>query len=204
MTHWLTVITITTLAVISPGPDFAMVTRNTLVLSRRAGWLTALGIALGVWVHVGYTLLGVGMLMRESIWLFHTAKLLGAGYLVYLGWRMLRSASSAPPAAELTPVSSWQALRMGFLTNALNPKTTVFIVSLFMQVLEPQTPWTVPLAYGAFISLAHLAWFSLVATGLSAGVIRQRLLAWRQTIDRLFGGVLMALGAWMAATRGSP
>ena len=93
------------------------------------------------------------------------------------------------------------ALRTGFLTNALNPKTTVFIVSLFMQVVDPQTPLGVQLAYGAFISLAHAVWFSLVAVGLSAQAVRQRLLDWRRTIDRAFGGALMGLGVWLAAAR---
>ena len=61
------------------------------MLSRRAGVLTALGIGLGVWVHLGYTLWGVGVLMRQSAWLFGAAKLAGAAYLIYLGWKMLRS-----------------------------------------------------------------------------------------------------------------
>ena len=201
MSDWLTVITITLLAVISPGPDFAMVTRNALVLSRRAGVLTALGIGLGVWVHLGYTLLGVGVLMRQSAWLFGAAKLAGAAYLIYLGWKMLRSPPGDLAATAARPVSGLGALRTGFLTNALNPKTTVFIVSLFMQVVDPQTPLGVQLAYGAFISLAHAVWFSLVALGLSAQAVRQRLLDWRRTIDRAFGGALMGLGVWLAAAR---
>ena len=201
MSDWLTVITITLLAVISPGPDFAMVTRNALVLSRRAGVLTALGIGLGVWVHLGYTLLGVGVLMRQSAWLFGAAKLAGAAYLIYLGWKMLRSPPGDLAATAARPVSDLGALRTGFLTNALNRKTTVFVVSLFMQVVDPQTPLGVQLAYGAFISLAHAVWFSLVAVGLSAQAVRQRLLDWRRTIDRAFGGALMGLGVWLAAAR---
>lgn len=91
MTEWLAVITITVLAVISPGPDFAMVTRNSLLLSRRAGVLTALGIGLGVLIHVTYTLVGVGLLIQQSLWLFNAIKLAGAAYLVYLGVKMLRT-----------------------------------------------------------------------------------------------------------------
>ena len=94
MTEWIAVVTITLLAVISPGADFAMVTRNSLLRSRRAGLLTALGIGLGVLVHVGYTLLGVGLLMQQSTWLFDVVKLLGAAYLIYLGVTMLRDRKS--------------------------------------------------------------------------------------------------------------
>ena len=69
--------------------------------------IQALGIGLGVWVHLGYTLLGVGVLMRQSAWLFGAAKLAGAAYLIYLGWKMLRSppgdlaATAARPASGL-------------------------------------------------------------------------------------------------------
>src|SRR3546814_20934556 len=91
MTELLAVITITLLAVISPGPDFAMVTRNSLMLSRRAGMLTALGIGLGVLVHVTYTLVGVGLLIQQSLWLFTALKLVGDAYLIYHRLTMLRA-----------------------------------------------------------------------------------------------------------------
>ena len=204
MTELIAVITITVLAVISPGPDFAMVTRNSLMLSRRAGVLTALGIGMGVLVHVGYTLVGVGLLIQQSLWLFNAIKLAGAAYLVYLGVKMLRARpgggnSSRPEAA----MSDLAALRTGFLTIALNPKTTVFIVSLFMQVVKPDTPLAVQVGYGAFISLAHVTWFCLVAMCFSSDGVRHRLLAVRHWIDRIFGGLLVAFGVLLAAASGS-
>lgn len=189
------VITITLLAVISPGPDFAMVTRNSLMLSRRAGVLTALGIGLGVLVHVSYTLIGVGLLIQQSVWLFSAIKLAGAAYLVWLGLKMLRTKPVGPLSDSLTaPMSDQAALRTGFLTNALNPKTTVFIVSLFLQVVHPDTPLMVQIGYGAFISAAHIVWFALVAMCFSAGRVRERLLAVRHWIDRAFGGLLVGFG----------
>lgn len=204
MAEWLAVITITLLAVISPGPDFAMVTRNSLLLSRRAGVWTAWGIGLGVWVHVGYTLLGVGLVIQQSLWLFNAIKWAGAAYLIYLGVKMLRSKpSDAAADTAAVPLSDGAALRMGFWTNALNPKTTVFIVSLFLQVVRPDTPWAMQLGYGAFIAVAHMAWFSLVALCFSAGAVRQRLWAARQTIDRVFGGVLVGCGLLLAAAQGT-
>ena len=135
MTELLAFLTITVLAVISPGADFAMVSRNSLLYSRRAGLLTALGIGAGVTVHVGYSILGVGVLVRESLALFTALKLAGAAYLVFLGLRMLlaREDSVAEEAAGGAGVSSWAMLRSGFLTNALNPKPCLFVVILFIQ-----------------------------------------------------------------------
>lgn len=181
-----------------------MVTRNSLMLSRRAGVLTALGIGLGVLVHVTYTLVGVGLLIQQSLWLFNAIKLAGAVYLVYLGVKMLRAKPSGAVAnSTVAPMSDWVALRTGFLTNALNPKTTVFILSLFMQVVRPDTPLEVRIGYGAFVSIAHMAWFGLVAMCFSAGTLRERLLAVRHWIDRAFGGLLVGFGVMLAVERGT-
>ncbi|WP_247256446.1 LysE family translocator [Pseudomonas moorei] len=195
MSEWIAVITITILACISPGPDFAMVSRNGLLLSRRAGVLTAVGIGMGVLVHVCYTLLGLGLVLQQTPWLFNALKLAGAAYLVYLGIQMLRSKPAieqldAPPPA----MSDLAALRTGFLTNALNPKTSIFIVSLFMGVIQPDTALTMQIAYGLFIAGAHAVWFSLVALCFSAGMVREKLVAARQWIDRVFGGLLVSFG----------
>lgn len=200
MTELLAVITITLLAVISPGPDFAMVTRNSLILSRRAGVFTAFGIGLGVLIHVSYTLLGVGLLIQQSLFLFNSIKLAGAVYLICLGIKMLRNkADNALADNRVASLSDLAALRTGFLTNALNPKTTIFVVSLFMQVVKPETLLEVQIGYGLFISIAHVVWFSLVALCFSAGKVRDRLLNARDWIDRTFGVLLIIFGALLAA-----
>jgi RhtB (resistance to homoserine/threonine) family protein len=200
MAELLAVVIITILAVISPGPDFAMVWRNSLLLSRRAGVLTAFGIGLGVLVHVTYTILGVGILMAQSIWLFNALKLVGAAYLIWLGMKMLRAKPQDVMATTEIALSDFGALRVGFLTNALNPKTTVFIVSLFMQVVQPSTPLPVQIGYGAFISGAHIAWFALVALFFSAGPVRARIMKVRHWIDRIFGALLVGFGVLLATT----
>ncbi|AEF44888.1 Lysine exporter protein (LYSE/YGGA) [Serratia sp. AS12] len=201
MTELLAVVTITLLAVISPGPDFAMVSRNSLLLSRRAGVLTACGIGTGVVIHVSYTLVGVGVLIQQSLWLFTLLKAIGAAYLIYLGVSMLRHAGAAAAASsheDTAATSDFAALKTGFLTNVLNPKTTIFIVSLFMQVVNPQTPLSVQIGYGLFIAVAHILWFAAVALLFSAPGVNARLLRLRKGIDRAFGGLLIAFGALLA------
>ncbi len=200
MIEAISVATITVLAVVSPGADFAMVTRNSLMLSRRAGVLTAVGIALGVLVHVAYSIAGIGLLIAKSIVLFNALRLIGAGYLVYLGITMLR-AQPVDPRQSTVPamaISDRAALRIGFFTNALNPKTTLFVLSLFTQVIHPQTPLVVQLGYGAFISLAHLIWFSLVACAFSSEVARRFVVRSRHLVERTIGGILVTLGLALA------
>jgi len=201
MIELITVATITLLAVVSPGADFAMVTRNSMVLSRRAGVLTATGISLGVLIHVAYSMAGIGLLISKSIVLFSLIKFAGAAYLIYLGITMMRAkkADLAEASTEPAALSDFDALKTGFFTNALNPKTTLFVVSLFTQVISPQTPLLVQLGYGAFMSLAHLVWFVLVAFAFSSEMARRVVASSRHLVERGIGAVLVALGLSLAA-----
>lgn len=199
MSEWLAVFTITLFAVISPGPDFAMTSRNSLLLSRQAGLLTAFGIGIGVLVHVAYTLLGVGVLLSQSPTLFLAVKLLGAGYLIYLGLNMLRTGpSQIAPDQTTAALSGWSAFKTGFFTNVLNPKTTLFVMSLFLQVVNSDTRMLIQLAYGFFISGAHIVWFAIVAVFLSSPSVSAQLFKWRVWIDRAFGAVLVIFGVVLA------
>ncbi len=189
----LAVASITILAVVSPGADFAMVTRNSMLASRRAGVFSAVGIALGVWLHVGYALLGLAWLLAQSPWWFFALKVLGAAYLLYLGLGMLGSRPQAGDGAAGLALADWAALRSGLLTNALNPKTTLFVLSLFSQVIHPATPLWLQLAYGAFMSLAHLLWFALVACAFSSQAARGLVARYRHRIEQAIGAVLVLL-----------
>ena len=86
---------ITILAVVSPGGDFAMVTRNSLLSGRRSGMLTALGIALGNWVHIAYSMVGVAVLVKTAPYLLSWVKVLGAAYLIYIGLQTAFGKSSS-------------------------------------------------------------------------------------------------------------
>ena len=93
-------------------------------------------------------------------------RVLGAGYLVYVGWSTFRSAAVNEAAA---PDSHGHALRNGLLTNALNPKIVLFVISTYTQVVASSTPLPVLLGDGLFMSLAHVLWFALVAVLLTLG-----------------------------------
>jgi RhtB (resistance to homoserine/threonine) family protein len=201
MTEWLAVITITTLAVISPGPDFIMTSRNALTLSRRAGLLTALGIGAGVLVHVCYTLFGIELLMSQSPALLELLKLAGATYLIWLGAKMLIAHNPdkiKPNTQQAT--TDFSATRTGFLTNALNPKTAIFIISLFMQIVGPDTSIEIRIIYGAFISLTHVIWFSAVSLLFSEPIFQKKILGVRRWIDGIFGIILIGFGTSLAFT----
>jgi RhtB (resistance to homoserine/threonine) family protein len=192
------------LAVMSPGPDFAMVMRNSLVYSRRTGVLAAAGLGLGILLHVTYSLLGIGLIISQSVVLFNVIKLFGAAYLIYIGAKSLLAKNSArgEQTEEYQPrqedLSTLQSLRLGFLTNALNPKATLFFLALFTQVINPQTPLGIKLFYGAEMSIATFVWFSIVALILTHSRINSLFSGIKHYLEKAFGAVLIGLGIKVA------
>ncbi|MBA3813635.1 MAG: LysE family transporter [Alphaproteobacteria bacterium] len=190
-------------ALISPGPDFAVVLRNSLIYSRKTALLTAGGIALGSLVHVSYTLFGLGLIIKENAWLFLIVKYAGASYLLYIGYNGLR-AKATTSSFESVPltrdISSVSAVWSGFLTNALNPKCMLFFVSLFSVVISPNTPTLIIAIYGAIIFVETLLWFSFVAFCLSGKRMREKFKAVGHWIARVTGGGLVMLGVKLLFT----
>ncbi|MFB7029569.1 MULTISPECIES: LysE family translocator [unclassified Streptomyces] len=201
MGQLIAVAVITVLAVISPGADFAMTVRNSYLYGRTAGVLAAVGIALGVLVHVTYTMLGVGLLVSRSPALFTAMKLIGAAYLVYIGYKtFVTKARVDVDLSDGETLSKAGALRTGFLTNALNPKTMLFVLSTYTQVVSADTPVPQQIGYGLFMSLAHLVWFSLAALLFSQQSLRTRLLRRQTVLNKAIGAVLVGLGMVLALT----
>lgn len=203
MHEFLLVASIHLLAVMSPGPDFAMVMRNSLVYSRRTGILAAAGLGLGILLHVTYSLLGIGLIISKSIVLFNIIKLLGAAYLIYVGVKSLLASKSVQKTDELAEgkkhdLTTFAAIRLGFLTNALNPKATLFFLALFTQVINPETSLLIKLLYGAEMSLMTFAWFAIVASIMTHGRVKEVFSGARHYLERAFGVILVALGIKVA------
>ncbi len=200
--EFMTVALVHLLAVASPGPDFAVVVRESVAQGRRAGSWTALGVGCGIFVHVAYSLLGIGLIVSQSIVLFNLFKWLAAAYLVYLGWRALRARPMSLEAIDgaNAPVarSAWLAFVIGFVTNGLNPKATLFFLSLFTVVISPDTPLLVQAGYGLYLAGATALWFLLVAWLFSRGRVRAGFARMGHWFDRLTGAVLIGLGARLA------
>ena len=210
LTEFLTVIVVRLLAVMSPGPDFAIVTKNSLTYSRRIAVYTALGIALGIIIHVVYSLIGIGLIISKSILLFSPIKFLGAGYLIYIGYKSFRAKKPSPlltkeglgaVAVGAKELTAWQAIRTGFLTNALNPKATLFFLSLFTQIISTKTPLYIQTLYGIEMVLMTFAWFTSVAIILSQTRIKQRFSSIQYYLEKTFGAILIALGIKVALSK---
>ncbi len=189
------------LAVASPGPDFAIVVRQSLTHGRRTAIWTSIGVGTGILLHVGYSVLGLGLLIRSSALWFNIVKAAGAAYIAWLGLVSLQSRPATTldlgEGAPRTP-STHGAFLTGFLTNILNPKVTLFFISLFVMIVDPRTPKLIQAGYGLWMSVATMAWFTLVSVLFTRTEIRHRFLHFGHWIDRALGVVFLAFAASLA------
>jgi RhtB (resistance to homoserine/threonine) family protein len=203
---WLTVFSVSLIAVVTPGPDFALTLRNSLAYSRRAGVYTAIGVGAGNLVHATYSLIGIGAVISKSILLFNVLKWVGAAYLIYIGIKSLRarkSVASTEGIERQRDIRRLTAFRIGFLGNLLNPKATLFFLALFTQIVHPQTPMAMQVVYGITAAVLALIWFALVAVVISQQAFKNRILSFSHWLERLTGAILITLGLRLAVAETS-
>lgn len=186
------------LAVMSPGPDLAVVTRQTLAHGRAAGVRTALGIASGISVHIAYALFGLAWAIERYPPLLTGLRYVGALLLLWIGWGALRARPAAGQAPAAAPArAAARDFGIGFLTNALNVKAMLFFVALCSAVITGAASVPLRLALGAWMIFATGLWFCFVAWTLGHPRVRARLQAYGHWIDRVMGAILLLLGGAM-------
>lgn len=187
-------------AVASPGPDFAIVLRYAVRYGKQAALAASLGIGCAILLHVTYSLVGIAVIIKTTPWLFTALTVAAAAYLLYIGLQALRSSAPAKPTqAEHTVVteshtpSASKAFIAGFVTNGLNPKATLFFLSLFAVIISPQTPQSYKLIYGLYMALATALWFCALSLLLTHTRIRGFLLLKGYLFDKAMGVLLLLL-----------
>lgn len=189
-------------AVASPGPDFAVVLRQSITHGRRAAIWTSLGIGTGIFLHVGYSLLGLGLLIKSSELWFSLVKYAGAAYLTWIGLNALRARPAQPAvssaASQASPPANHGAFATGFLVNALNPKAALFFIALFSTVIDARTPRLIQAGYGVWMALATMAWFTCVSLFFTREEVRRAFLRSGHWFERAMGVLLLALAVRLA------
>jgi RhtB (resistance to homoserine/threonine) family protein len=189
-------------AVVSPGPNFLVVSRLALSRSRGSAIGAALGIAVGSLIYAALTMFGLSVLILRFAWLGDTIRIVGGAYLVWLGIQAWRARPedlhpAAAGAARDVP-SVLRGLRVGFLTEITNPKTIAFFLGLFAAAVPAATPFWAKLAVLSAGGMIEVAWYTAVSFALSSGPMRMGHQNIRRTVDRVIGTLLIAVGLKVA------
>ena len=197
----MSVIGIHLLAVMSPGPDFFMLVRNALGYSRKTGIYTAIGFGLGIGVHIAYSILGLGLIISKSVMIYSAIKYAGAAYLVYIGIQSFRSKSSTLDVGDTThktDISPLKTIWIGFLTNVLNPKATLFFLSLFTIVVGPETSTPMLVYLGIIMMINTTLWFTFLSFMITHSKVLPVFEKYQNAFNKSFGVILIAIGLKVA------
>lgn len=186
-----------------PGPAMLYTTAQTIAQGKRAGWMAALGIHIGGYVHVVAAALGLAILFQTIPILYTVMKFAGAAYLVWLGIQLIRSNATE---TELKPAPKTKSSRRAFLQSVtveiLNPKTALFYIAFLPQFTDPSA--SIPI-WGQLLLLGTIVNFMFSSADAMCVLLSTKMMAllkqsetagkWAQ---RLGGGLLVALGINLA------
>ena len=205
--QWLPFLLAISVLTMSPGVDTILVMRNAATGGWRLGFLTSLGICMGLFAHATLSALGLSVILLGSAGLFTAFKFVGAAYLVYLGVQALRSAmkpvgmtfSDKKSAKVLT---AWGGFRQGILSNVLNPKPIIFYMAFLPQFIEPSYS-----ALGQSLFMASLHFIIAMAWQTFLALMVHKARVWlarprvAQILDGLTGLLLVGFGVKLALSQ---
>ena len=198
--QWVAFLIASILFIQVPGPSLLFTIGRALTVGRREALLSVVGNAIGVTAQVALVAVGLGAVVAASATAYTAIKLLGAGYVVWLGVQAIRHRSDARRAmADATPMRRGHPVRIGFTVGATNPKTIVFFVAFLPQFIDPTGPialqtMVLGLVFGVMAMASDSIW------ALAAGAARTWFASRPSRLDTLSatGGTMMiGLGATM-------
>ncbi|GAC29306.1 LysE family translocator [Brumicola pallidula] len=187
-------------AVASPGPDFAVVLKQCIQQGRAAAISTSVGISCGILLHVTYSLVGIGLIIKTTPWLLNILLYLAAAYLAWIGVSALRSQAHGQTQVSTTagkPKSLTKSFMLGFITNGLNPKATLFFLSVFTVAISSDTLLAHQMIYGLYMAIATAAWFVFLSFIISHKRVRAFYELNGYIFDRTMGVVLIVMAIFL-------
>ena len=191
-------------ALILPGPDFVAVVRSSVTRGTPAGLLTTVGVSTGLGLYASLSLLGLSSILVEYQWLAWLVRVLGAGYLIYLGIGLL---FSKPHPVEIPTTSDRRgknAFLFGLTVTLTNPKAIVLFTSVFATAVTRDTPHWLMVLMIALVVVSSLAWYSLVSLLMSSPPVTRRLRNAQHWIERAAGLCFVTIGARVLADTRNP
>jgi len=184
------------LGVMSPGPDFFLIVKQSLCQGRKISLLTSLGIGTGIIVHILFCVFGLGIIISKSDIIFNLIIIVGALYIIYMGFQSVLIKASLIPIDYTVneKYNSYTAFGKGFLTNVLNPKATLFFLSIYTIIINNNPPIYIQLAYGLWMAIATATWFCFLSIVLTNHHIAKRIEFVGSKIQKIMGIVLLIIG----------
>ncbi|MDM8568968.1 LysE family translocator [Thiotrichales bacterium HSG1] len=196
--------TITFVSMMSPGPDMMLVVKYSGTQERWPAVVCIAGICCGLSIHVTLSILGIAAVIAASATIYSIIKLLGAGYLIYIGFKSLVSEGgfNLDKTGNKSINNRATPFRDGLLCNVLNPKVTLFILAVFTQIVEPSTPVFDKIIYGCFIIFEVFVVWNIFVSFIRIKLILKQIQKFQIIINRIVGVVLIGFGGLLALDEG--
>src|SRR3954462_5994012 len=197
---YLTYVAACILITIIPGPTVTLIIANSLTHGTRAGLLNVAGTQLGLLIMLGVLLVGLSSIIATMGWWFDWVRIAGAGYLVWIGWKLLR-ASGPMGALDKTPKPRGGFFLQGFLVLMSNPKALLWFGAFIPQFVDPQGNYVAQITLLGLTAMAVAVvsdgGYAVLTGRAGAHLSRNRV----RLVSRLSGGFLIGGGIWLALSR---
>ncbi len=191
-----------TLSVISPGPNFVIVTSTAMRVSRRAGIAAALGLASASFTWATLTVAGLGLLLANLGWAYEAIRIAGAAYLIGIGIKMVLGARKPlDQSSPASPATSLVAMRKAFVVSMGNPKSIAFYSSIFAVMVPPHAPLWFYVATVGLATIISAGWYSGLALMFSKPAFRRVFAKAKTGAETVMGVCLVGLGGRLLVSR---
>lgn len=188
-------------SLVSPGPNFIIVTNTSMSVSRTAGLFAGLGLAAASLTWAVMAMAGLGFVITRFEWLHTALQVVGALYLIWLGIKMIRGATKPLQPTEATAVTWQAAMRRAYIVSMTNPKSVAFFGSIFALVVPAQAPFWFYGVIAAICFLLSTMWYCGLAFFFSNPRVAGHFLRFKASIERVMGAALILLGGRLLWSR---
>ncbi|TBA21934.1 lysine transporter LysE [Rhizobium ruizarguesonis] len=181
-------------SLVSPGPNFIIVTNTSMTVSRAAGLFAGLGLAIASLTWAIMAMAGLGFLLTHFDWLHITLQVVGALYLIWLGLKMIRGAAKPLKTTGPTEVTWRSAMRRAYVVSMTNPKSVAFFGSIFALVIPAHAPVRLYCVIALTCFLLSALWYCGLAFFFSNPRVSASFLRFKAGIERVMGAALILIG----------
>ena len=184
-------------AVVSPGPDFVLITRQSIRYDRNVAIWSSLGVGVGILFHSFIAITGVVVLVTSNTFLLTSIKIAGAIYLAYLGVISIINSNKIKSLTGDVSVKreNLNGFLAGLITNVTNVKAILFFITVFSVVVDQNTDSLTLTLYGLYMSISTFIWFAFVSVVFTNDKFTRKFSYYLPIFEKVIGAVLIAISA---------